>query len=103
MARATELRTVILPLTALICRDEDLREVLASGRRSDTPEAPVWVKASEAHPGLWEIADGHHRVAHAMQSECLTVCAELDPVPDDEPYEEPFYDFGLPVPFLYPG
>ena len=98
MARATALWAVALPLTALICRDEDMREVLASGRASATPDAAVWVKAREDRPGLWEIADGHHRVAYALRSGTGVIRAELDPAPDDEPLNGPFYDFGEPTP-----
>lgn len=92
-----------IPLTAILAREDDMQDVLDSGRVSDTPDDPVLVRASEEFPGLWEIADGHHRVAHALRTGHTTVMALLDPVPDDEPYEPPFYDFGAQTPVDYPG
>lgn len=82
-----------LPLTALVTTVDAMTETLASGRVSDTPDAPLWVKARPDLPGLWEIADGHHRVAAAIRAGRATILADLDPIPDDEPYEPPFYDF----------
>lgn len=93
---------VTLPLRALIVTDGAMREVLASGRVSDTPDEPVLVRASEEFPGLWEVADGHHRVAHALRAGQVTVTALLDLIPDDEPYTRPFYDFGAPTPVPHP-
>ena len=83
-----------VPLTALIAEQGAMSEVLASGRVSDTPDERVWLKASPDHPGCWEIADGHHRVAAALKTGQTTIAADLDPISDDEPYNEPFYDFG---------
>lgn len=91
----------IVPLTALITTRAAMTEVLASGRTSDTPHDPIWLNASAAHPGMWEIADGHHRVARALRVGAATVPALLDPVPDEEPYEEPYYYFGPATTFRH--
>lgn len=103
MRRLPPMPLARMPLTGLLAREPDMQEVLDSGRVSDTPDAPVLLRASEAFPGLWEIADGHHRVAHALRTGRATVMALLDPGYDDEPYEPPFYDFGAPTPVPYPG
>lgn len=86
-------RGVHVALVDLVATAEAMAEVLASGRCSDTPDEPVWLKARDDMPGRWEIADGHHRVAAAIRAGATTVLADLDPVPDDELYEPPFHDF----------
>lgn len=82
-----------VPLSALLTEDATMRAVLDSGVPSDTPDEPVWLKARPDLPGRWEIADGHHRVAQAIREGRTVILADLDPIPDDEPYEPPFYDF----------
>jgi hypothetical protein len=82
-----------LPLTDLLTTQAAMTDTLESGRISDTPADPILVKARDDLPGMWEIADGHHRVAAAMRAGQLTVRAHLDRVPDDEPLEPPFFDF----------
>lgn len=79
-------------LTDLIVRDTDMREVLSSGRVSDTPDQPVLLKARQDRAGF-EVADGHHRVAEAIRRGARSVEADVDNMPDDEPLEPPFYDF----------
>lgn len=91
-----------VPLACLVTTREAMTEVLTSGRISETPNAAVWLKPAPGLPGLWEIADGHHRVAQAMRDGTRTIRAELDDAPDDEPYEPPFYDFGPRVSFAAP-
>ena len=87
------MRRAVVPLTVVLANDADMREVLAAGRASETPSEPVWLKARADTPGLWELADGHHRVADLLRRGAGEVDAELDPVPDDEPLEGPFFDF----------
>jgi len=82
-----------LPLTQLVTTAEAMREVLVSGRVSDTPQAPVLVRAREDDPTRWEIADGHHRVAQAIREGRTEVLVEFDTVFDDEPYGGELYDF----------
>ena len=79
-------------LTELITTHAAMTEVLASGRTSDTPDQPVWLKIRGDGAGL-EIADGHHRVADALRRGERSIAADVDPVPDDEPYLPPFFDF----------
>lgn len=92
-AAAYEIQRRQVPLTDLIARDDDMREVLSSGRVSRTPDEPVYLKARSDMPGKYEIADGHHRVADAIRSGRGHVEADIDDVPDDEPLDPPFYDF----------
>ena len=91
------LRSGRLPLTALIAEHAAMEETLASGRISETPEEPVYVKARPDLSGKWEIADGHHRVAAAIRGKLPSVAVLMDQLPDDEPYDEPFYPFVAPV------
>ena len=70
-----------------------MSEVLGSGRRSETPHAPVAVNVRDDMPGRYEIADGHHRVAESLRRGDTHVRALIDLRPDEEPYEAPFYDF----------
>lgn len=88
---------VQVALTNLVTPARCMDEVLASGRASDTPDAPAWLKARSDMPGKWEIADGHHRVAQAIREGRTTVLGDLDLIPDDEPYEGPFFDFSATV------
>lgn len=87
------LRRAVVPLTVVLANDADMCEVLASGRVSETPDAPVWLNARPDMPGLWELANGHHRVADLLRRGVSEVDAELDPCEDDEPLEGPFFDF----------
>lgn len=73
-----------------------MEEVLGSGRRSDTPDLPILVNARADMPGYFEIADGHHRVAEAIRKDRASIAAVIDPQPDTEPYDEPFFDFRAP-------
>ena len=82
----------MLSLTELIASDQDMREVLQNGRRSETPNEAIWVRARADGRGL-EISDGHHRVAEAIRAGRRRVKADVDADPDDEPLCEPFYDF----------
>lgn len=88
-----ELVLLKLPLADLIAQREDMQDVLDSGRISDTPSTPIYVRVREDMPGKYEIADGHHRVAEALRNGATHIAARVDEIPDDEPLEEPFYDF----------
>ncbi len=93
------------PIASIITDASAMRwtiDHVRQGHRSDTPEAACWLKARLDMPGFYELADGHHRVADALLRGATTVRAELDPIPDDEPYEGPFYDFNQhqPCPVL---
>jgi hypothetical protein len=90
-----ERRTV--RLTDLIARKADMEEVFSSGRRSEDSSQPIWVKARSDTPGLYEVADGHHRIADAIRNGRDTIEADIDSMPDDEPLEPPFYDFSQHV------
>jgi hypothetical protein len=83
----------LVVLIDLITDHRVMVEVMGSGRRSESPDQPVWLKRRVGLPGKWEIADGHHRVNEAIQRGEVLVLADLDDGPDDEPYEGPFYDF----------
>jgi len=81
----------LLPLTDLIANDKNMREVLSSGRRSETVGAiHVWPR--DDMPGF-EIGDGHHRVADAIRRGETHIDSEVEPWPDEEQYDPPFYDF----------
>lgn len=82
-----------LPLSAILATRAAMDEVIVSERLSETPDAPIFVKARQDMPGLWELADGHHRVAAALRQGRLTIEADCDPQPDDEPLSPPFYLF----------
>ena len=84
-----EFRT--LPLTDLIIPDSYQRENLASGRQSETP-GPIHVFPRDDMPG-YEISDGVHRVSDAIRAGRTHIEAEVEPYPDDEQYDPPFYDF----------
>lgn len=89
---------VTLDLTALRTSDRAMRETLASGRTSDTPDAPIEVCLSDTE-GVYEIVDGHHRVAQAILRGAISVEAVVYDYVDDEPYEPPYYDFRVPDSF----
>ena len=76
---------------------EDMSETLGSGRESETPEAPLLLRVEETDSldgfTRFELSDGHHRAAHALRAGDCWVEAEIDPRPDEEPLEGPFYDF----------
>lgn len=86
----------VVPLTSLIVPDECMREVLHSGRQSETPDAPVLLRPRGDMPG-YEICDGLHRVASAIRQGLDCINGEIDTGPDEEPYEPPFYDFTVHV------
>jgi len=88
------LRPMRLPLTDLITSHDNMREVLSSGRVSDTPDDPIYVMPRHDMPGKYEIADGHHRAADALRRGLTHLDALVDNIPDDEPYEAPFFNFG---------
>ena len=81
-----------LPLDQLVTEDRAMREVLSSGRTSKTRGA-IHVFPRHDMPG-YEISDGHHRVADAIRAGKTEIRAEIEPWPDDEQYEPPFYNFG---------
>lgn len=85
----------VVPLSDLVARDADMKEVLGSGRTSLTPDQPVLLKTREDGAGF-EVADGHHRLADAIRQGKTHIQADIDPNPDDEPLEPPFYDFTQP-------
>ncbi|WP_251153607.1 hypothetical protein [Cellulosimicrobium sp. Marseille-Q4280] len=87
-----------LPITALITTASAMTEVLTSGRRSESPDDPVLVRAREDDPARWEVADGHHRLADAIRAGRTTVAVEFDTCFDDEPYEGELYDFAQHLP-----
>lgn len=89
----SERTTRTLPLTALIVEQDAMVSVLESGRISDTPDEPIYVCARVDMPGRYEISDGLHRVAAAIRAGRSEIRADVNPDPDDEPYEKPFYDF----------
>lgn len=94
MSASDHLSPIQFPLDRILARDKDMRETLSSGRESETPDEPVWLRARADMPEHFEIADGHHRVAAAIRAGRTHVAADLDRVPDDEPLQPPFYDFG---------
>ena len=84
------------PIRKIVVQDNHMRPVLkahSEGRGSETPDYPVWLKAREDMPGHYEMGDGHHRLAEALARGQTTVKAFLDPQPDDEPLQRPFYDW----------
>lgn len=85
----------LLPLDTLITSDAAMRSVIESQRESETPESPILVNPRTDNAG-YEIADGHHRVARALREGNSHILAIVEPVPDDEPYEPPFYRFPRP-------
>lgn len=87
-----------LPITALVTTASAMTEVLTSGRRSDSPDDPVLVRARYDDPARWEVADGHHRIADAIRAGRTTVTVEFDTCFDDEPYEGHLYDFAQHLP-----
>ena len=70
-----------------------MQAVLDAAVPSDTPDEPVWLRVREDVVGRYEIADGHHRVATALKAGQTHLWADIDVVPDEEPYEGPFFDF----------
>lgn len=81
------------PLSAILARQEDMAEVLASGRVSRTPDAPVELRIRPDLPGLYELCDGHHRIADKIRKGETHTDADIDLCPDDEPLQGPFWDF----------
>ncbi|MFZ2528465.1 MAG: ParB N-terminal domain-containing protein [Rhodococcus sp. (in: high G+C Gram-positive bacteria)] len=84
---------VTVPLSALVTPATDMAAVLASGRVSDTPDEPILLRACADQPGRFEVADGHHRIAAALRAGRHEINAYIDPVPDGEPHQPPFYPF----------
>lgn len=83
----------LVPLTALVTTHDCMQAVLDAGVCSETPDEPIWVRVRDDVVGRYEIADGHHRVGAALRAGHTHLWADIDIVPDDEPYEAPFYDF----------
>lgn len=92
-----DVRTLV-PLTAIVTSHAAMVEALTCDRESETPDEPVWLRVRADVPGRYEIADGHHRVAAALRAGHTTVLADIDLVPDDEPYQAPFFDFAAVIP-----
>lgn len=82
-----------LPLATLVTDHAVMTAVLDAATPSDTPDEPIWVRVRTNLDGRYEIADGHHRVAAAIKAGHTHVWADIDTVPDDEPYQGPFFDF----------
>lgn len=80
-------------LDRIIARDDDVREVMASGRVSDTPDAPILLCARDDDPLRFELSDGHHRITRRISQGETWVRSVIDPMCDDEPLEGPWYDF----------
>lgn len=88
-------------LDRIAARSDDMHEVLDSGRVSETPEAPVLLRVEEADSFAgytrFELSDGHHRAAAKIRAGECWVTANIDPVPDEEPLDGDYYDFGPAV------
>ena len=83
----------VLPLVRLVTAASDMEAVLSSGRLSLIPDEPIEVCLSPEGDGLYEIVDGHHRVAQAIREGRTEVSAHIYAYFDDEPYEKPHFDF----------
>lgn len=47
---------------------------------------------------VYEVCDGHHRIAADLLAGHTHLVVDIDPIPDDEPLEGPFYDFATTCP-----
>lgn len=79
-----------VPLANLVTEYDALTSTMASGRVSDTPDAPVELCLREGVAGRFEIVDGHHRIAAAVQDGRSEIAAVIRDYVDDEPYAPPF-------------
>lgn len=85
-----------IPLTALRTENATMTAVLNAvhtGTVSETPHAAIWVRATHDNPNTYEVADGHHRIADAIHNGYTHLVVDIDNIPDDEPYQPPFYNF----------
>lgn len=89
---ASAVLSLRVPLTSLITTEDAMRDTLASGRCSETPDEPSLLNVRDDGLGF-EIADGHHRIAAAIRRGEDAISAEIDLQPDPDPYQPPFYDF----------
>lgn len=87
------LESRLIALNCLIAEQSAMDGTLASGRTPDTPDAAILVYPRDDMPGLFEIGDGHHRVAAAMRRGDTHITAQVETYADDEPYKPPFYVF----------
>lgn len=80
-------------LDRIITEKAVMEAVLAGGVPSDTPDAPLLLRACDLDPFRFELADGHHRVAQALRDGRGWLTSDIDPFVDEEPYEGVFYQF----------
>ena len=94
-------RVGTLGIEHLLTNHRSMVEVISSLRVSETPDAPVELCRVEGRDDLFEIVDGHHRLARRLRNGETTVPVWITDDYDDEPYQGPFYDFaalsGVPV------
>lgn len=87
------MQSTVVPLALLVTADSVMVEVLRSGRISTTPTEPIYICVRKDMPGRFEVSDGHHRIAAALRAGQREIHAIINPDPDDEPYDPPFYTF----------
>ena len=86
-------RDVMVPIAALVTTYAAVTQCARTGRVSESPDEPLDLTVRSDVPGRYEISDGHHRVVAALRAGHTHLRADIWPVPDDEPYTGPFYDF----------
>lgn len=114
----------IVPLTSLRAEADVMNAALASvrnGATSETPDEAVFVCTIDDQSAFFrpftaaattagditspdfaqftfEVCDGHHRIAADLLAGHTHLVVDIDPIPDDEPLEGPFYDFATTCP-----
>lgn len=112
----------LIPLTSLRADAQAMYDALArvrDGAVSETPDEAVFVctvpeqsdffrpltasaTGEEQNPAFaqftYEVCDGHHRVAADLLAGHTHIVVDIDPNPDDEPLDGPFYDFAATCP-----
>lgn len=114
----------VIPLTSLRADEQAMCEALArvrAGAVSETPDEAVFVCTTPDQAAFFrpltaqattagetqsptfaqftfEVCDGHHRVAAALLDGHTHLVVDIDPNPDDEPLEGPFFDFATACP-----
>lgn len=87
-----------IPIAHLVTTFDAIDSAAASGRLSETPDAPIELCLREGVPGRFEICDGHHRLAAVLRRGELHANVEIIDQIDDEPYEPPYATFPHPTP-----
>ena len=100
-----ELRiTAYTHLSRIIANADNINDTLRSGKPSYSTGKPIRLNIFDADnpylpplpnnfPGIFELDDGHHRVAQALRNKHYWLDAVIHSEFNDEPYETPYYQF----------